>query len=116
MQFPTKYAIVLRDYLKKLGLRVSEEVFDGHKHVDLSIPDGKLDIEVDGMQHLTDPNQIISDFKRTGYSREDGYETIRVHNIDLEHDAEHIAEAIADVAKTREKDLDEMAGIKQISD
>jgi very-short-patch-repair endonuclease len=107
---PTDYAKKLKDYLQKFGARVSEEVWDGHKHVDLSIDTGKLDIEVDGLQHLTDPDQILTDFERSKYSREDGYETIRVHNIDLEHDVEDIAKAIADVATKREDDLIVMAG------
>jgi len=112
MPEPTFYAKKLEVLLKKLGVKVNEEVWDGHKTVDLSVPDGKLDIEVDGLQHLTDPQQIITDFKRSGYSREDGYETIRVHNIDLEHDAESIASAIAKVSAEREEGLDIMAGIK----
>ena len=111
---PTTYAKLLENLLKKLGLKVNEEVWDGHKHVDLSIPDGKLDIEVDGIQHLTDPNQIVTDFKRSNYSRDDGYETIHIHNIDLNlrKDAEDIAEAIAKVSEKRENDFDIMANIK----
>lgn len=107
---PTYYANLLKKYLTKFGLNVEEEVYDGHKHVDLSIDSGKLDIEVDGMQHLTDPHQIITDFKRSNYSREDGYETIHVHNIDLEHNVGEIAAAIADVAEKREDDLLVMSG------
>jgi very-short-patch-repair endonuclease len=110
MSTPTHYARLLKKYLQKFGARVSEEVWDGHKHVDLSIDTGKLDIEVDGLQHLTDPHRIVADFERSKYSREDGYETIRVHNIDLEHDVEDIAKAIADVADKREEDFIVMAG------
>ena len=62
------------------------------------------------MQHLTNPDQIITDLTRAKYSREDGYETMHVHNVDLEHHAEDIAHAIAEVAHKREKDLDDLAG------
>lgn len=109
---PTPSVNLLKKYLQKLGLKVETEVYDGHKHIDLSIDSGKLDIEVDGIQHLTDSQQIITDFKRSNYSREDGYETIHVHNIDLKHDVEDIARAIAQVSEIREKDLDELAGFK----
>lgn len=111
MSQATYYAKLLKKYLQKLGIKVEEEVYDGHKHVDLSIDRAKLDIEVDGAQHLTNPGQIITDFKRTNYSREDGYETIRVHNLDVEHDVENIATAIAEVSAIREEKLDELAGV-----
>lgn len=107
---PTYYANLLRRYLQKFGVKVDQEVYDGHKHVDLSIDSAKLDIEVDGLQHLTNSDQIIADIKRSSYSREDGYETIRVHNVDLKEDVEHIAEAISEVAKKREGDILVMAG------
>ena len=115
MSKPTYYADLLKRYLQKLGLKVDEEVYDGHKHIDLSIDSAKLDIEVDGMQHLTNSQQIITDIKRASYSREDGYETIHIHNMDINHDAENIAKAIAEVSEKREEDLEVMAGIKNES-
>jgi peptide-methionine (R)-S-oxide reductase len=111
MSHSTPYAQRLKKYLQKLGLKVEEEVYDGHKHIDLSIDSAKLDIEVDGVHHLTDAQQIITDFKRSDYSREDGYETIHVHNVDLKHDATAIASAIAEVSAIREEAFDEMAGV-----
>lgn len=112
MPHPTYYANVLKKYLKKLGIKVKDEVYDGHKHIDLSIPEARLDIEVDGIQHLTSSQQIITDFNRASYSRDDGYETIHIHNIDLKDNASTIAKAIAEVSEIREKDFDEMAGIR----
>lgn len=113
MSKSTYYANLLKKYLQKLGLKVDQEVYDGHKHIDLSIDSAKLDIEVDGIQHLTDSQQIITDFKRSNGSREDGYETIRVHNIDLKDNAGGIASAIAEVSAIREEDLNIMAGINK---
>lgn len=115
MPKPTHYANILKKCLQKLGLKVEEEVWDGHKHIDLSIDSAKLDIEVDGIQHLTNAQQIKTDLERAHYSREDGYETIHVHNIDINYttnSAEEIAKAIAEVAEKREEDLNIMAGIK----
>ncbi len=113
MSFPTYYARLLKKYLQDFGLKVEEEVDDGYKHVDLSIDSAKLDIEVDGMHHLTDPSQIVADFERSKGSREDGYETIHIHNMDLkvERGAEDIARAIAQVSAKREEDLNIMAGV-----
>lgn len=109
---PTKFANKLYDLLvKRFGISVQKEVFDGYKHIDLSIDSAKLDIEVDGMQHLTNPEQIVRDLKRSNYSREDGYETLHIHNIDLDKDASAIALAVAEVVKLREKDIDSMGNI-----
>lgn len=115
MSKSTRYANILKKCLEKLGLKVGQEVWDGHKHIDLSIDSAKLDIEVDGMQHLTNAHQITADLERARYSREDGYETIHIHNIDINYNAksaEEIAKAVAKVAEKREEDFITMAGTK----
>jgi very-short-patch-repair endonuclease len=105
MKQPAAYAIKLMDALKKLGVHFIPEANDGHKHIDIRIPNAKLDVEVDGIQHLINPDQIITDIKRTDYSRVDGYETMRVHNTDLKEETGAIASAIAEVAAMREEEL-----------
>jgi len=114
MPQPTYYARLLEKCLRKLRIKVKEERFDGYKHVDLSIDSAKLDIEVDGVHHLNDPQQIITDFKRSTHSRNDGYETIHVHNADLKtvKDAGGVASALAEVSAIREEDIDIMANLK----
>lgn len=114
MPNPTYYANLLKKYLKVLGIKVEDEINDGYKHIDLSIPRAKLDIEVDGAQHLTDPDQIMTDYTRAYYSREAGYETLHVHNKDLmeDKDARAIASAIAEVSAIREEAFDTLEGIK----
>ena len=112
MSQPTFYASLLKKYLNKLGLKVEEEVYDGHKHIDLSIDEAKLDIEVDGIHHLTNSKQILTDLERAKHSREDGYETVHIHNMDIKQDVKGIANAIAEVAEKREEDLAVLAGIK----
>lgn len=54
---------------------------DGHKTIDLVVPDVQLNIEVDGQQHSFDQKQAFSDLLRTSYSREKGWETIRIPNV-----------------------------------
>ncbi len=110
---PTVWAKIFKNLLERKGLHVEEEVDDGYKHIDLSIPSAKLDIEIDGLQHLTDPNQIQKDFKRSNYSREDGFETLHIHNIDLGYDKEGIASAVAKVAEEREEGINVMADTRK---
>lgn len=100
---PTKEASELKEALEKLGVRVLAEVDDGYKHIDLSIPSARINIEVDGNQHLTDPNQIVTDIKRSHYSENLGYDTLRVPNHAVRSDLEAIAHAIAEAVKIRGK-------------
>ncbi len=102
---PTKEALILKTALEKLGISVREEVSDGHKHIDLSIPDSFMDIEIDGPKHFTDPYQILRDFKRTYYSSQDGYDTIHIPNELINKELGAIASAIAEAAKIREEQV-----------
>ncbi|MDQ5886407.1 MAG: hypothetical protein QG628_804, partial [Patescibacteria group bacterium] len=58
---PTKEADDLKRALEGKGVRVLVELHDGHKHIDLAIPKARINVEVDGIQHLTNPQQILSD-------------------------------------------------------
>lgn len=96
----TRYARLLYGALKKRGVDSITEYWDGHKSIDIAIP-GKLYIEVDGVQHLNDPVQIITDFKRAYYSeRDDGMFTLHIHNDDIKHHLNSIADAICEVVNT----------------
>jgi very-short-patch-repair endonuclease len=80
---PTQAARRLGKKLEQLGdWTVKYEYFDGYKSVDLRIPSAKVDIEVDGLQHVTTKSQALSDLQRTLYSyRYDGIVTLHVPNI-----------------------------------
>ncbi len=101
---PTKEALMLKEALEKLGIRVLVEVDDGHKHIDLCIPSAKINIEVDGDRHLTDAYQILADLKRSYYSNKNGYDTIHISNDSLNSNLGGIASAIAEASKIREND------------
>src|SRR4051812_8870027 len=77
---PTKEAADLKEALESKGVRVLVELHDGHKTIDLAIPKAKINVEVDGLQHLTDPEQIVSDLSRGYYSHKNGYDTIHIPN------------------------------------
>ncbi|MFP9115766.1 endonuclease domain-containing protein [Flavobacterium sp. RHBU_3] len=80
--------------LKSRGVPVEIEKFDGYKHIDIAIPEAKMNIEVDGIQHNLSAQQALSDLKRTYYSFLKGYITIRIPNSLLRDD--YVLEETAD--------------------
>ena len=100
---PTKEAQGLKVALEQRGVTVYQELDDGHKHIDLAIPKAKLNIEVDGIRHLTDYKQILADLGRGYYSRKNGYDTMHIPNELIHAHLEEIADALAEAAKIREK-------------
>jgi very-short-patch-repair endonuclease len=101
----TPEAVALRQELEKHGLKVLSELYDGHKHIDLAIPAGRINIEVDGRQHYLDPFQIMSDLKRSHYSDDLGYDTIHIPNVFIHENLQQVAAALAEAAKMREEQL-----------
>lgn len=97
----TPQAKLLHYALEKLGVNVEAEHYDGHKHVDLYLPDAGIYIEVDGLQHLTDPKQIIADFKREHYSDQEKFDTIHITNGVVTHHLDEISRAIVEVVRER---------------
>ncbi|MBI4090438.1 MAG: DUF559 domain-containing protein [Candidatus Komeilibacteria bacterium] len=110
MRQPTLEALALKLALEKLGVRVLVEVDDGYKRIDLAIPSARINIEVDGSHHLTTPHQILSDLKRSHYSDNLGYDTLHIQNEQIRTDLPRIANALAEAAKTREKELKQKFG------
>lgn len=66
--------------LKKRGIPATLEKNDGHKHIDIAITKARLNIEVDGAHHNFKSEQALSDLKRTAYSLEKEYYTLRIPN------------------------------------
>lgn len=102
---PTKEAQDLKKALEQKGVRVYVELDDGHKHIDLTIPRAKLNIEVDGIKHLTDPNQILADLGRGYYSHKNGYDTMHIPNEMIHKYLKEISEALAEASKIREQKI-----------
>lgn len=99
---PTKYSKDLADALRLRGLNVEEEHWDGHKHVDIFIPSASIYIEVDGLQHFTNPDRIEADFKRNYFSDWNNVNTIHIPNeLIIEH-LDSISNAIVEVVKNRD--------------
>ena len=102
---PTPEAKNLKAALEKLGIKVLAEVDDGHKRIDLAIPSARINIEVDGDQHLTDAEQIVSDLSRAHFSDELGFDTVHITNKSIKSNLGGIASALAEASKIREEQL-----------
>lgn len=96
--YATPQAEMLYNALIKRGIKCEKEKWDGYKHIDIAITWAKINIEVDGNQHYTDPKQMIADYKRNYYSNLKGYQTIRLPNFIIEQDLDEVADSIAQVA------------------
>lgn len=66
--------------LKKRGVPAEMEKFDGYKHIDIAIPEAKVNIEVDGGHHNYSTQQALADLKRTYHSFRRGFLTFRIPN------------------------------------
>lgn len=66
--------------LKKRGVPAEMEKFDGFKHIDIAIPEAKVNIEVDGGHHNYSTQQALADLKRTYHSFRRGFITFRIPN------------------------------------
>ena len=91
---PTENALLLNNALNAVGVETVLEHWDGHKHIDIFIPKGKIYIEIDGTQHYTSPLQIVSDFHRDHYSDDNGFHTMHIPNVIVQKQAIKIARAI----------------------
>lgn len=81
LEFTTNEVVDLYFALKNRGFEPDMEKFDGHKHVDIVFERPKLHIEVDGIQHNQSTKQALSDLKRTFYSMQHGFMTLRIPNV-----------------------------------
>ena len=67
----TPQARKLSDALRQRGIKNKLEDYDGYKHVDISIPWARLNVEIDGRHHVLNPKQLYSDLERDSFSQED---------------------------------------------
>ncbi|MFZ2522629.1 MAG: hypothetical protein WAX44_03920 [Minisyncoccia bacterium] len=96
---PTKHTMLLVDALRKRGVELKVEHWDGHKHIDIFIPTDNIYIEVDGQSHYTKPEKMVSDFNRDYFSFKEGFFTKHITNEAIDSHLEMIADAISDVVK-----------------
>ena len=97
----TPEAMELHGCLQRLGIKCELEKWDGHKHVDIVIAEAKLNIEIDGSHHITNPKQLDADIKRDEYSQRKGWYTIHIRNHDIRQNLYWVANSIAEVVAKR---------------
>lgn len=102
---PTSEAKILKNALEDRGVKVYVELHDGFKTIDLAIPRAKINIEVDGIQHLTDPKQILADLSRGFYSHKNGYDTMHIQNEMIRTHLDEIANALAEASEVRDRKI-----------
>lgn len=99
MKKSTPQVMALVEALRERGVYVEREHSDGHKHIDIFIPEAKIYIEVDGAQHDMRPKQVFADLNRDYFSAKEGFFTKHITNQEIENHLETIANAIAKVVK-----------------
>jgi very-short-patch-repair endonuclease len=105
MPKPTKYAFMLMKALKLLGVKFRPEYWDNKKHIDIVIPSSKINIEVDGRQHLDSSQQILKDLSRSERSLEKGFSTIHVTNNAIYDSVGGVASALAEASAIKEEEI-----------
>lgn len=103
----TDEAIKLCEILIKMGFKAQLEKYDGYKHIDIAIPNVKVNIEVDGMQHSYSEKQALADLKRTFYSWKKGYVTVRIPNKLIKEKAYDTAKFIKKFIEASAEQLEE---------
>ncbi len=92
----TPQAIELYFALRRRGVPAELEKWDGYKTIDIAVTEAKVNIEVDGKHHNFSHQQALSDLKRTYYSFQKGYLTLRIPNSLVEWSIEETADYITD--------------------
>ncbi|MGE0567601.1 MAG: DUF559 domain-containing protein [Bacteroidia bacterium] len=92
----TDTSITLYFALKKLGVPAILESNDGHKTIDISVPDAKVHIEVDGKHHVHNSKQALSDLQRTFHSLREGFYTLRIPNSLIISNLDQAAKLVTD--------------------
>lgn len=99
-----KLCSALKRKLNNNGIEcILEHPTDGHKHVDIRLIEAKIDIEINGDEHYTNPKRLASDVKRRFWSSKEGYVTIQIpnHIIDIDQKFNEVVEALSQVSMRR---------------
>jgi hypothetical protein len=89
--------------LKIRGVPAVLEKYDGYKHIDIAIPEAKVNIEVDGAQHNFNQRQAFADLQRTYFSFLKGYVTFRIPNILIHRYLDDTADYITEMLNENNK-------------
>ena len=98
--------------LKNRNINCKSLVKDGIKTIDISIPEARLDIEVNGPYHYTSATQIKSDLDRCYWSQyRDHYDTLFIPNEAIDNNLDKVANAIATEVNRRIEEINKRENI-----
>jgi len=83
--------------LKKRGVPVEFEAYDGYKHVDIAIHELKLYIEVEGTLNAIDPGQFFDQLRNDNFTSQGNYQTKRLNNDFISGNLDQLADTIKEV-------------------
>ena len=109
-RLPTPQAIALYEALKERGIKAEQEKWDGFKSIDIAIPKSRFNIEVDGQHHNFNPNQALTDLKRTLCSHKKGYTTLRIPNSLVNNHLDETADCIVGMINASNRQLNGRRG------
>jgi hypothetical protein len=89
-------AIAFYKQLRKRGVAAELGKWDGSKTIDISVPDAKVNIEVDGGQTNFNADQAMRDLLRTLLAFKKGYLTLRIPNTLVKYNLERTADLITE--------------------
>jgi very-short-patch-repair endonuclease len=109
---PTPEAGKLGHILKKIhNCPIEFEKKVGNMHIDIVIPEARVNIEIDGKHHSLNPKQALADLKRTYYSFRNRFLTLRIPNCLVRDDktiretADYIVRLLNESNKQLEEDI-----------
>ena len=91
------------DFLKTYPVQFKRQFPIGPFFADFYCYKAKLVVELDGSQHC-DPEKVKYDYRRTEYIQQQGYEVLRLSNLDVMKNFRAVCEAIDTAVKNRMKD------------
>lgn len=98
----SKQAFALYLALKENGISAELEKSDGFKKVDIAVDEVNLHIEVDGQHHHI-YEQALTDLKRTIYSLQNDFITIRIPNALIDQNLKRTRNELSDIIRFRQK-------------
>ncbi len=87
-------------FLRKYPLQFKRQYVVGNYIVDFYCYKAKLIVELDGSQHCS-PTGVAYDEKRTAYLESQGYQVIRVSNLDVTRQLPAVCDMIDRIARSR---------------
>ncbi|HRO46958.1 hypothetical protein [Agriterribacter sp.] len=102
VHFVSEQAFALYLALKENGISAELEKSDGFKKVDIAVDEVNLHIEVDGQHHHI-YEQALTDLKRTIYSLQNEFITIRIPNALIDQNLSQTRDELSGIIRFRQR-------------